>query len=307
MKRNCDFILDLLPLYAENVASEGTRNLVEAHLKSCDSCAAASRQMREQMVLPVQTDFEMLESYNQRRIKQRILSVLTVVLLLLVAAECLLIGYTVPIWLTAEEAIENVQDMGGGNLVVTLSDDVETDYRFVVQNSLYFAGPRLSLQETQPFYEAMGGKMHMVFGVKSLWYVGALSGEEDTLLWGDGSNPATEVVYDDTIEYVFYISLFAGMLCLVLSLLKWRGRTALRIVSTLLLCCAGACWFVTAGRFAVYPDYDQALELHGKVGMLTERLIHIVVLTVLSWGMIAAAWGLVKCRRSEKRRGPCES
>lgn len=307
MKRNCDFILDLLPLYAENVASEGTRNLVEEHLKSCDSCAAASRQMREQMVLPAQTDFEMLESYNKRRIKQRILTALTVVLLLLVVAECLLIGYTVPIWLTAEEAIENVQDMGGGNLVVTFSDDVEIDGRFCKHNSLYLTGLRLSLQETQPFSEAMGGKIHMVFGATSLWYVGALSGEEDTLLWGDGSNPATEVVYDDTIEYVFYISLFAGMLCLVLSLLKWRGRTVLRIISTLLLCCAGACWFVTAGRFAVQPDYDVMLAQLGRPGMLVERLIYIVTLAILSWGMIAAAWGLVKCRRSEKRRGSCES
>ena len=299
MKRNCDFILDLLPLYTENVASEGTRNLVEEHLKSCDSCAAALRQMREQMVLPAQTDFEMLESYNKRRIKQRILTALTVVLLLLVTAECLLIGYTVPIWLTAEEAVQEVQELGGGNYMVMLSDDVEIDCVFETP-SLYVSGLRLSLLDDRNYIGSIGGNWRMITAAPSLWYIGTFAGEENTLLGGTPEVPAAEVICDNTIAYVFYISLFAGLLCLIPVLLKWRGKGVLRYIAVLLLCCAWACWFVTAGRFAVYPDYDGILTLHGKIGMLSERLIHIGVLTVLTWGMILSVWGWMKNRKGER-------
>ncbi len=38
MKIRCDVIKDLLPLYAEDLASEGSRELVETHMEECDGC-----------------------------------------------------------------------------------------------------------------------------------------------------------------------------------------------------------------------------------------------------------------------------
>ena len=38
MKDNCQMVRDLLPLYAENVASEESRKFVEAHLEDCETC-----------------------------------------------------------------------------------------------------------------------------------------------------------------------------------------------------------------------------------------------------------------------------
>ena len=38
MKDNCQMVRDLLPLYAENVASEESRKFVEAHLEDCEMC-----------------------------------------------------------------------------------------------------------------------------------------------------------------------------------------------------------------------------------------------------------------------------
>lgn len=34
----CEFITDLIPIYADNAASEQTRLIVEKHIKSCPSC-----------------------------------------------------------------------------------------------------------------------------------------------------------------------------------------------------------------------------------------------------------------------------
>ena len=39
MKISCNIIRDLLPLYAEDLASEDTRLLVEEHLCDCETCS----------------------------------------------------------------------------------------------------------------------------------------------------------------------------------------------------------------------------------------------------------------------------
>ena len=54
MKLDCEVIRDLLPLYAEHIASPASTALVEEHLESCDACRAELRQM--QMPVPVQPE-----------------------------------------------------------------------------------------------------------------------------------------------------------------------------------------------------------------------------------------------------------
>lgn len=44
----CNVIVDLLPLYKENICSDETKDLVEEHLRSCEEC----RQLCEQMTVP---------------------------------------------------------------------------------------------------------------------------------------------------------------------------------------------------------------------------------------------------------------
>lgn len=40
MKKECSVVQDVLPLYLENMVSEGTKIFVEEHLKNCSDCAA---------------------------------------------------------------------------------------------------------------------------------------------------------------------------------------------------------------------------------------------------------------------------
>lgn len=43
---NCDIIRDLLPLYADDVCSEASREIVEQHLETCEGCREELRGMR---------------------------------------------------------------------------------------------------------------------------------------------------------------------------------------------------------------------------------------------------------------------
>ena len=54
MKLDCEVIRDLLPLYAEHIASPASTALVEKHLESCEACRAELRQM--QLPVPVQPE-----------------------------------------------------------------------------------------------------------------------------------------------------------------------------------------------------------------------------------------------------------
>ena len=51
MKQNCNIVRDLLPLYADKICSEESRNFVDEHLSGCAECSAVLDQIRN-------TDFE---------------------------------------------------------------------------------------------------------------------------------------------------------------------------------------------------------------------------------------------------------
>lgn len=56
MKLDCDVIRDLLPLYAEKLASPASSALVEQHLAECEACRAQLEQMEKPV--PVQPELQ---------------------------------------------------------------------------------------------------------------------------------------------------------------------------------------------------------------------------------------------------------
>ena len=46
MKKECSVVQDLLPLYVENMVSEGTAVFVKEHLKNCSDCAAEFERLK---------------------------------------------------------------------------------------------------------------------------------------------------------------------------------------------------------------------------------------------------------------------
>ena len=47
MKISCNIIRDLLPLYAEDLASDDTRTLVDEHLCDCEDCNEILNNMKK--------------------------------------------------------------------------------------------------------------------------------------------------------------------------------------------------------------------------------------------------------------------
>ena len=61
MKLDCEVIRDLLPLYAEHMASPASTALVEEHLRECEAC---------------RTELEQIGTLNAKRQKEKILKLL---------------------------------------------------------------------------------------------------------------------------------------------------------------------------------------------------------------------------------------
>ena len=79
MKLECDVIRDLLPLYAEKLASPASSALVEQHLSECPACRAELERMEKPV--PVQPEPQpdaplknIRSSLNRRRLRTMLCS-----------------------------------------------------------------------------------------------------------------------------------------------------------------------------------------------------------------------------------------
>lgn len=52
--KDCGMIKDLLPLYIDGVCSEESRQLVEEHMKECDTCRMLATKMKSELTLPME-------------------------------------------------------------------------------------------------------------------------------------------------------------------------------------------------------------------------------------------------------------
>lgn len=73
MKNECKIIQDLLPLYADEVCSEDTRQMVEEHLKECSECRAYLNQLKNDEVdSQIKPECTEVVTYQKTQMKQKV-------------------------------------------------------------------------------------------------------------------------------------------------------------------------------------------------------------------------------------------
>ena len=72
MNKHCEVIRDLLPLYADEVCSERSRELIEEHLRECPECSAMLEQLRTHEIEEgLQEEKEQVIEHQAKRFKRR--------------------------------------------------------------------------------------------------------------------------------------------------------------------------------------------------------------------------------------------
>lgn len=121
MDISCDVIRDILPLYAEDLASPATRELVESHLSGCEGCSQELERLKKAQKIPVDTDVHSLRRVSAGLRNRRILTVVCVVMTLVSLIWSGMVFMVTPIALSYENAIESVELREDGALAIDLS------------------------------------------------------------------------------------------------------------------------------------------------------------------------------------------
>lgn len=286
MNRKCEIVTDLLPLYAENIASASSCELIELHLESCEDCRTKLVQIRQKLPLPVETKTEVLSMVNKGMRKRIVYSVFLAVILALTVFAGILVCGLVPVWMNADEAIISVEPQSDGVIRVEAAEHVYGVNGY--NNSICFETLRLDWfvnaavkqmrQESERYFY-----FHLDEG-ESLWYSGEQTWDEDLLLWGDGtycSETFNQARGNKTIIYLFVISLTSGVLLLITGWFfrKNRGGKTLMYFALFALCCAASCLFVTNG----YLLSKDVVGTTVRFNRLPQQLIAIAVMSLLSF------------------------
>ena len=121
MKISCNIIRDLLPLYAEDLASEDTRAMVDEHLCDCESCTDFLKELRQDTLVPMETETESLKKVKKTILRRRALSIMASVFTLLTLASFVFTYLFTPFQLTKEQALDDFYIREDGAVVIDYS------------------------------------------------------------------------------------------------------------------------------------------------------------------------------------------
>jgi len=296
MERECGLIQDLLPLYAEGMASDASARAVETHLKDCPSCAAALHKFREEAkVLPD----EALPLRRVRRglARRRLRAVAVAVLAVLALCASVLSFLTTPLYLADAEGQLDVSLRGDGMLLISarnegyyleaepLSDPDGSAGRYVAVSVFHY--PRgvmkgqsqlvLELKPGEPagvYFTAPGQRLKWVWGRDFI-------GEDGMMLL-----PRL------ALAYYLYLAMLLLAVLLLLWLLLRRRRTTRRVTEALL----GLPLCYLAGHFLIKRFSTFSYHLLTDLGFI-----------LLCAALLYAAWLLLAWGRWQRADAAAES
>lgn len=122
--KNCNIVKDLMPLVAENIASEESSNLVKKHIETCSECKIVWDSINdneytdafESEAIPIKNARDKIDTYRK---KSNIVIGLLITYILLIIFQFL----TRPVLLPADKAILDFE-IKGEDIVLTLSSEV---------------------------------------------------------------------------------------------------------------------------------------------------------------------------------------
>lgn len=121
---NCNVIKDLMPLYAEDMLSRESRALVDEHISACAACRSELDALKKAPRMPLDVETGGLKRVGRAIRRKRLLAALTAAMTLIAV---LVTGWTfmnTPIYISAEDAIDGVEQRENGALAIDFGDSV---------------------------------------------------------------------------------------------------------------------------------------------------------------------------------------
>ncbi len=317
MKISCNIIRDLLPLYVEDMVSDDSRKMVDAHLCQCDACAQVLTDMKKDTALPAETETESLDKVRKMILRRRILCAIASVFTLLTILSLVVTWFITPFQLTAEEAIEDFYVQEDGTVIIdyapyvvgrhqsgvnenwfillhsTRYDMLKAKYRPSMEE-LYGEDGTITEEERLRYEnidvrksvgEILDSKGNVVVQRNTVdwnwWYADPSGASEATLLYDAGKPKESPTVTISIYPAVFAVSLLVGITVYILSRVskkKWQKELFMRLTIAL-ACEAFSVLFVSSGR--LQTSYIGVIDQNW--GPMIGANAVFLTLTVLFW------------------------
>lgn len=256
MKVSCDVIKDILPLYAEDMVSNDTKELVDEHIGDCGSCKQELDRIQKKNEIALCTRDDALNKVKKiiriRRIRAVLLAFLILLSVFVSAAAIVLF----PFYISEEDAIETVYVNEDGGLVVKFKEGTY-DYTFewddsrpikhvVAYSNIWTWRSKYKRPDDPGGYEL---KFGLVENTDCIVY-----GWNNSLIWGEESEPHL---------HPELLALFGAMIAAFVSgiacILGYRKKKSEKMGKMLLHMGVFCCSYVAANLIAFKFD----LRLYG--------------------------------------------
>lgn len=283
MKTPCDIIRDLLPLYAEDMTSKASNEMVEEHLGECESCTNYLEELRKPNDLSEKMPLQSLKHIKKTISMRRLFSVLTAVFFLLSLFACVQTFLDTTVFLSAEQAVQSVEEMEDGSLRIYFTNLVtgwsqghnpEKDpgnwgVLALSKVSKLISARKGSMIEGTPVIGVDGnGYAEVQMGAEAnVWYVDYSSGKGSEQLWDGGADTPPEgfVFMEGVNSSLAWYSVTMAVFSALFAFAAWmhrnkRGGKGMAYAALLFGCACIAALFASGGQFADILD-ESAVKL----------------------------------------------
>ena len=287
MNLSCDIIRDLLPLYAEELASADSAEAVEEHLQDCESCRKAYEDMKKSpVIIPEEPGLDTVRRGLWRR---RLLTALCAVLIVCMAGCWFLSWLTAPIYLD-KSIITDIQDNHDGTVTISMDAAAVGRQTFQLEIDPTDAGETIVLWTSRwlewTWSEPIPRPLSITRSVIHNGIYLCTGTGEDELIYENPQkfiNGGVVLLPRLYLSFYFQMSLLIGSAALLLSFLlrKRRAGKWLALVGSF-LCCYGLCQGIVCGfTFASF--------------FAEQELLWAVAMSV-------CLWGALMCIRAMRRK-----
>ena len=285
MKLSCNIIRDLLPLYAEDLASSDSAEAVREHLEICENCRAELETMKQPV--PVPAEEPGIKKVRKGLLYRLVLGVACGILSILLVVSCVGCWLLNPIYLT-ETVVTSVEQSEHleGWVQIWASASPEgyrwlscdgREWREGTQYVAFYTCRILELMQVKPFEEYVSVRP----GDGPIWL---FSEDGDMkLLHGTAEDREPPVQWFILEKLSLYaVAIGGGLLALGLILRKKRvGRWTMSL-GALGICYAVCQWAVCGGsRLSFFPKRE---------------LLWAVLIAGCIWGVGMCIWGMRRKR-----------